>query len=97
MWVLSPATNLTRFRSIPRCPGQELFKAAVRITHLGSLDRRHPGYRGSSTLDIRHRFVVTANYELPFGKSLTGAKKQFINGWQLNGIYVWSTGLKLLF
>ncbi|PYR30198.1 MAG: hypothetical protein DMF92_09290, partial [Acidobacteria bacterium] len=26
--------------------------------------------------DVRHRFAVTANYELPFGRSLTGAMGQ---------------------
>lgn len=47
---------------------------------------------GSSTLDIRHRFVFTANYQLPFGKSLSGVAKQVLNGWQANAIYVFNTG-----
>jgi hypothetical protein len=48
---------------------------------------------GSSTLDIRHRFVFTANYHLPFGKSLRGLARQFLYGWQGNVIYVFNTGL----
>lgn len=47
---------------------------------------------GSSDLDLRHRFVATANYELPFGKSFEGAKKLALSGWQVNGILVWNSG-----
>jgi hypothetical protein len=47
---------------------------------------------GSSSLDIRHRWTLSANYELPFGKSLSGFAKGVIAGWQTNAIAVWSTG-----
>jgi Carboxypeptidase regulatory-like domain len=47
---------------------------------------------GSSDLDLRHRFVATATYELPFAKSFTGAKKVGLAGWQVNGILVWNSG-----
>jgi len=47
---------------------------------------------GSSDLDLRHRFVATATYELPFGKSFTGAKRIGLAGWQVNGILVWNSG-----
>jgi hypothetical protein len=47
---------------------------------------------GSSDLDLRHRFVATAIYELPFGKSFSGAKKIALAGWQVNGIFVWNSG-----
>ncbi|MDR3714369.1 MAG: carboxypeptidase regulatory-like domain-containing protein [Puia sp.] len=48
--------------------------------------------RGNSDLDIRHRFIATVNYQLPFGKSLTGAAKRILDEWQANGIFVWETG-----
>ena len=47
---------------------------------------------GISDLDVRHRIAATANYQLPFGKSLTGAAAQVVKGWQLNTIVVHSTG-----
>ncbi|MET0211611.1 MAG: carboxypeptidase regulatory-like domain-containing protein [Vicinamibacterales bacterium] len=34
--------------------------------------------------DVRHRFVVTANYELPFGHDLTGVAHGFLAAWQVN-------------
>jgi hypothetical protein len=48
---------------------------------------------GNSDYDIRHRVTVTATYELPFGKSLKGPAAQVVKGWQINGIYIFSTGL----
>jgi carboxypeptidase family protein/TonB-dependent receptor-like protein len=52
----------------------------------------HKFETGSSDLDLRHRFVATATYELPFGKSFTGTKKVGLAGWQVNGILVWNSG-----
>ena len=43
--------------------------------------------------DVRHRWVVTMNYELPFGKSLTGAAGRLFAGWQLNAVGFWQSGL----
>jgi hypothetical protein len=48
--------------------------------------------RGNRDQDIRHRWVLMANYELPFGKSLTGFGKSLVAGWQLNAIALWSSG-----
>ena len=47
---------------------------------------------GPSNFMVKHRFTFTANYELPFGKSLTGAGAQVIKGWQINAIYAYGTG-----
>src|SRR5439155_1706885 len=43
--------------------------------------------------DLRHRFAVTANYELPFGRSLTGALGQLLADWQVNALAAWQTRL----
>jgi Carboxypeptidase regulatory-like domain len=47
---------------------------------------------GNSDLDLRHRFLASATYELPFGKNLNGAKKMALAGWQANSILVWNSG-----
>ncbi len=48
---------------------------------------------GNSDLDLRNRLAVTANYELPFGKNLTGYKAALGRGWQTNTLLVWNSGL----
>jgi hypothetical protein len=53
---------------------------------------------GNSAYDVRHRFVASAVYELPFGKgksfgsSASGAAGKLISGWQVNSIVVLSAG-----
>ena len=49
--------------------------------------------RFDADFDVRHRFVFTANYELPFGQSLSGAARQLLAGWQVNGVAYWQSGL----
>lgn len=49
--------------------------------------------RGSSDIDIRQRFVVMTDYELPFGRSATGLAGVFIKGWIANAILVAQTGV----
>lgn len=48
--------------------------------------------RGNSDVDIRHRIVATANYQIPTGKSLGGIEGAVVNGWQVNFINIWETG-----
>jgi hypothetical protein len=53
---------------------------------------------GNADFDVRHRFVFSSIYELPFGKGkrfagdATGAKNQLIGGWQVATIVTASTG-----
>lgn len=53
---------------------------------------------GNSDFDVRHRFVFSYIYELPFGKNkalgknATGITNQLIGGWQVAGIVTVSTG-----
>ena len=49
--------------------------------------------RFDSNNDVRHRFVLTANYELPFGRSLGNAAKHMLAGWQVNAVVALQTGL----
>jgi outer membrane receptor protein involved in Fe transport len=43
-------------------------------------------------LDIRHRWVLTVNYELPWGKSLNGLAGGVLSGWQINSSAFWQGG-----
>jgi len=48
--------------------------------------------RGNGDLDLRHRFVATASYELPFGRNFSGVRKTLLGGWQTNMVWVWNSG-----
>jgi len=43
--------------------------------------------------DVRHRVGILVNYELPWGRSFTGAAKHFLAGWQVNAVGGWQTGV----
>jgi hypothetical protein len=42
--------------------------------------------------DVRHNYVLTLTYELPWGKDLTGAAHGFLAGWQTNVVAYYKTG-----
>lgn len=91
-----------------------MFQAAYTYSHaldeassasLGSLnngdfrDFRRPGMEyGNSDFDVRHHFVVSYSYDLPFGKgkrfggNARGVLDQLIGNWQIAGIISASTG-----
>jgi len=48
--------------------------------------------RASSSNDIRHRFVVSWNWALPWAKNLKGFAGQALGGWTISGIYQTQTG-----
>jgi carboxypeptidase family protein len=58
-------------------------------------------FRGRSGFDIRHRFVVSYVYELPFGKNkqflsrLPSAANRIVSGWEVSGITQYQTGFPL--
>lgn len=53
--------------------------------------------RGPSDYDVRHRLVLSYNYELPVGRNRTyltqGAAAQLLGGWRISGITNMRTGL----
>ncbi len=62
-------------------------------------DPRHESWEyGNSDFDIRHRFVFSGIYDLPFGRgrrfasSTASLANAVIGGWQLNGIWSIQTG-----
>ncbi|MCI0339502.1 MAG: TonB-dependent receptor [Acidobacteria bacterium] len=54
------------------------------VTAQNSFDLRND--RGLSDFDVRHRFVISWIYELPFKGN------RLVDGWQLSGITQWQTG-----
>lgn len=48
-------------------------------------------HKGSSNFDVRHRFVLSGLYQLPFGKS-GGGPNWIVRNWQLSGIFSVQTG-----
>jgi hypothetical protein len=47
---------------------------------------------GPSLFDAKHRWVASASWALPFGKSLRGTAGAILGAWQLNGIANVSSG-----
>jgi len=50
-----------------------------------------PNERSLSSFDIRHNFVVSYDYQLPFDR--LGGPSRLVNGWRLSGITRFSSGL----
>jgi hypothetical protein len=49
--------------------------------------------RGNSDIDIRQRFVVMADYELPFARAARGLTRFVFSGWIANAVLVAQTGV----
>ena len=47
---------------------------------------------GIAENDIQHRFALSLNYELQYGKNFSGIKKATLSGWQINTITAWQSG-----
>src|ERR1700723_797001 len=48
--------------------------------------------RANSEFDLRNRFVLSYNYELPFGNHFSGWKKYLFGGWSQSGIFTSQSG-----
>jgi hypothetical protein len=58
------------------------------------LEPYNPSYDyGNSSNDVRHRFATGLTYEFPSAKNAHGAKGLLANGWTVNVIDYWQTGL----
>jgi outer membrane receptor protein involved in Fe transport len=64
---------------------------AYSAAYTGVQDIDNPGAdRGPSEFDVRHRFTLSALWDLPFFKSGRGSR--FLGGWQLNTIVALQSG-----
>jgi hypothetical protein len=48
---------------------------------------------GPNMYMVRHRFTFSSSYSLPVGQNLKGVAGVLAKGWQVNAIYVYSTGI----
>ena len=49
--------------------------------------------KGLSNFDVRHNAVINFNYDLPFGKNLSGAARQIGAGWEIGSIMTVAAGV----
>ncbi len=86
--------------------GKLIDDASQTVTFLGAAGAKQDFYnrkaeRSISAQDVSSRLVISANYELPFGKnrkylsSAPAALDWVLGGWQLNGIAALQTGTPL--
>jgi outer membrane receptor protein involved in Fe transport len=62
--------------------------------NLGFLDPFNPDLDyGYADFDVRHRFVSSWTWQVPFFDKLTGVGKQLLGGWELSGIFTARSGL----
>lgn len=47
---------------------------------------------GVAENDIRNRFALSLNYDIPYGQGFTGLKKRVLGGYHVNTISVWQSG-----
>lgn len=77
------------------------------VGFLGQASARQNAYdreaeRAIGSQDIRHRFVTSFVYDLPFGRGKrfgedwTSAANWLLSGWQINGIVTFQSGLPLI-
>jgi outer membrane receptor protein involved in Fe transport len=75
--------------------GEQRPMLPVTIGDSGSFDRALTREKGSALFDVRHRFVLSFGYELPFFRNANLATRLLLGGWQLNGIVQAQTGFPL--
>src|SRR5690242_5974079 len=58
------------------------FSESNNNANLGLLDPFNPKIdKGNSDFDQRHRFVFSGTWDVPFARDMTGAGKEFLDGW----------------
>jgi Carboxypeptidase regulatory-like domain/TonB-dependent Receptor Plug Domain/TonB dependent receptor len=70
------------------------FSESANNFNLGLTDPFDPKYDyGNADFDLRHRFVASFNYDVPFARNLSnGFAKSLLDGFSINGILTANTG-----
>jgi outer membrane receptor protein involved in Fe transport len=88
---LSLTSNYTWSHAIDNL--SSTFSESSNNYNLGLLDPFNPKLdRGDADFDIRHRWAVSAIWNVPFAKSLTGIPKHLLDGWQVAPILTLHSG-----
>lgn len=70
------------------------FSESANNFNLGLLDPFNPRLDyGFADYDIRHRFVSSFNWEIPWGRNSQNWAARLLGGWELTGIFTARTGL----
>jgi hypothetical protein len=67
--------------------------ANARALTLVPWDHTQLEWGDTNIYDIRHKWVGTLTYELPWGSGLTGLARGFLYGWQTNVVAFWQSGI----
>ena len=51
------------------------------------------GEKGPSDYDVKHRYVLSANYAMPFAKGRRGVLPQLVKNWEVGSIFTVQSGL----
>ena len=71
----------------------DTFSSSGNQFNLGYLDPFNPKVDyGNCYQDIRHRFTAQGIWEVPFGKHMSGWKKQIADGWSISPVFTAETG-----
>ncbi len=69
------------------------FSESANNFNLGLLDPFDPRLdRGNADFDVRHRFVISGIWDIPFARNLQGVARRVLHGWTIAPIFSASTG-----
>ncbi len=84
-------TNYTWARSIDNL--SSTFSESANNFNLGLLDPFNPQLdRGNADFDIRHRFVLSGIWDIPFANGTSGVWRHILHGWEVAPIFSAQTG-----
>ncbi|HMG35357.1 MAG TPA: carboxypeptidase regulatory-like domain-containing protein [Blastocatellia bacterium] len=79
--------------SVARDNLSSTFSESSNNFNLGYLDPFNPALDyGYADFDVRHRFVTSFNWSVPFWKNTDGVAGRVLGGWELTGIFTARTG-----
>jgi hypothetical protein len=79
--------------SVARDNLSSTFSEASNNINLGFLDPFDPDLDyGYADFDVRHRFVASWNWEVPFFRNASGFTNILLSGWEMTGIFTARTG-----